>query len=70
MPSKASEEFAKALEELGVDVNVNLYPGKTHTGISALLRVPTAFNCFGLLICSFSFFQQIASWKISSWAIT
>jgi prenylcysteine alpha-carboxyl methylesterase len=31
MPSKASEEFAKALEELGVDVNVNLYPGKTHT---------------------------------------
>lgn len=31
MPSKASEEFGKALEELGVKVEVKLHHGKTHT---------------------------------------
>jgi len=35
MPSKASEEFGKALEELGVKVDVKLHLGKTHTGMSA-----------------------------------
>jgi prenylcysteine alpha-carboxyl methylesterase len=31
MPSKASEEFGKALEEIGVKVEVKLHLGKTHT---------------------------------------
>jgi prenylcysteine alpha-carboxyl methylesterase len=31
MPSKASEEFGKALEEIGVKVDVKLHLGKTHT---------------------------------------
>lgn len=31
MPSKASEEFGEALEEIGVKVDVRLHLGKTHT---------------------------------------
>lgn len=32
MPSKASIDFGKALKRIGVEVDVKLHTGKTHTG--------------------------------------
>jgi acetyl esterase/lipase len=74
MPSKASEEFGKALEEIGVKVEVKLHLGKTHTGTSSHRGRPT-INCLTRWLIfsrplSLSLALQTASWRTSSWART